>query len=134
MQLDRKSFILAVAGAMGVPAQVGSPTMNAQIPFAFEFRGQQFSPGLYEIKRSPGHQAILVRNRETGLSAAALSSGSDSTRDARNGIVFVQSGDKYYLRSVLEQRTGNAYHVPVPKSRSEAAKLETYANVFIAAR
>lgn len=134
MKLDRKSFILAIVTACGLTAQVGAPTMNAQIPFAFEFRGQQFSPGRYEIKRTPGHQAILVRNRDTGLSAAALWTSSDTTSDARNGVVFVKSGDKYYLRSVLEQRTANAYHVPAAKGQLEAAKLIAPATVFIAAR
>lgn len=127
--MSTKVIVLAIAASCGLAAQT---RMTAEIPFAFEFNGQEMAAGTYEINRAPLPGTIVLRNRTAGTAVMAMWMGADAKPGARRGLIFQKVGRSYFLRSVIDQAMETAYNVPVSPKQAELARRQGSDPVFVA--
>lgn len=122
-------FLMALVGLTGLLNAQTSPTLKAQLPFAFVANGKTMPAGECTI--------ALVLNGETLLS---ISSGeqhayavpiADQSPNARKktALVFHQYGDRYFLTGI-EREKGIGYRLPASRLERELQARNTPWQVF----
>lgn len=95
--------ITALLSVIAVNAQSGTPALRADIPFAFEMRGQSMPAGDYGVEFSSDRNYIMVKSKENAREGAiGLTFAVYQTRSMGvvPKLVFNKYGDRYFLSQV----------------------------------
>ena len=97
----------AVLGSALLVAQ-GSTAAVAEVPFGFQVAARELPAGTYAVDRMNHDGVFVIRNKETGEAAMALTAPTSSGKYGDPKLVFKHYGDRYFLSQIwLDSATGN---------------------------
>lgn len=117
--------IIFVYGVLvvGVSAQTGgSPTMRADIPFAFTVGEKSLPAGVYVVSilnPASDRPALRVRSVDGRSSAIVQTVGVGGNRAENSKLVFRRYGDRHFFAQA--QMGGNGTSLATAKTRAERA-------------
>lgn len=117
--------VLAFLAAL--PALAQNTRVRFDVPFAFEFAGQQMRAGEYTVSRGPAPGAIMLSSmsdRKEVAYALAMPAGGPARASEQARIRFERYGSSYFLRQIW---TGDLNGLQFQLSRSERAMLSAQA-------
>lgn len=108
--------LIGVAG-LGITSKgQGLDRIEVKVPSEFVVAGKTFPAGTYMIHRlsESFERALVLSNRESGVTAFILVSNVGSRHDDNSAVSFEQAGDKLLLRKI--QTTDHVFTISVSRS------------------
>ena len=121
--MTAKLMVLAAVAALGLSAQETGGIATAKIPFAFEANGKKLAAGEYRLQVAGSKAFIAIRHADTGDALFVANSGGNGNRLAGNQLVFHVYGDRYFLTSITDRKTGAVIRFPKSKAEKEMAAV-----------
>jgi len=124
LNLLTTSIILVAALAAGAHAQTSrTPTVLANIPFAFKVGAKTLPAGRYAVTvlNPASDQTVLqIRSMDGRSAAITLTTSVIGTASKQGQLVFRRYGDQYFLAQA--QMTGDSTGLAVAKTRAERSQ------------
>ena len=105
--------------------------LMANVPFNFTAAGTVFQAGDYQITREAG--VVTIRTADRSKAAMVLTNSVEANSPSATGrLVFLRSGEQYFLSEIWEP--GNSSGSVVPPSNSKERELRSRNGVPARAR
>jgi len=121
--MTAKLMVLAAVAALGLSAQGTGGILTAKIPFAFEANGKKLAAGDYRLELASSKGFIAIRHADTGNALFVANSGGNGNRLEGNRMVFHLYGDRYFLTSINNPKSGAVIRIPKSKAEKEIAAV-----------
>ncbi|HEX2269872.1 MAG TPA: hypothetical protein VHH35_10065 [Pyrinomonadaceae bacterium] len=115
--------IMFIYGTLAVGAQaqtLGSQTIRAKVPFAFNVGQKSLPSGVYTVSvlnPMSDRKALQIRSEDGRLSAIIQTVGAGSNRSDNAKVVFRRYGDRYFFAQA--QMAGDSTSLTTSKTRAE---------------
>jgi hypothetical protein len=114
--------ILLLALIVSTPMTQAQARERANVPFEFSLNQTSMRAGTYEIS-SPGGQALVVRNLDTGESRLVIESmhvqASQAAGTPNPKLVFHRYGDQYFLAEIWDGQSNRGIALSESKREKE---------------